>query len=138
MVQVTDEHVKQLLRAALRLPDPRAPAAVSLLLSQSLTTAQLSRVSWRDFDLQNRMLRIRFSRTRIEDIPLSNWMVTQFRRIPVGCEVRIFAPTQPTQPHLKDLLARILLTAKLNHLCVESFVAWSKTQTPRVRSLTAS
>ena len=128
----TDNEVPRLLSGARFTPDPRALAAVTILLSLGVDLGVVRQLRWRCLDIKSRTLRT--SRVGTAPVSITNLLIRQLLAIPrSNSSGRIFGKYRPESPSIDLLLKRTLSSSGLSIYRWNDFVRWSRKQTPAIR-----
>ena len=127
----TDDEVRKLLSGARFTPDPRALAAVTLLLSLGVSLNVVRQLRWHCLDVKSQTLR---TRVGTNPVTITKLLTHQLLSIPrSGWSGRIFAKYKPQSPSIDLLLQRTLISSGLSMYRWSDFVRWSTLQTAAVR-----
>jgi integrase len=128
----TDNDVRRLLSGARSTPDPRALAAVTILLSLGVDLGVIRQLRWRCLDIKSRTLRT--SRVGTAPVSITNLLIRQLLAIPrANPSGRIFAKYRAESPSIDLLLNKTLASSGLSMYRWTHFVRWSRLQTAAVR-----
>jgi integrase len=129
-----DNDVRRLLSGARSTPDPRAIAAVTMMLSSGLSLNVVRQLRWNCLDIKSQTLRTRSCKIGTEVVTITKLLVRQLLAIPrSGQTGRIFAKHSPESPSIDLLLRRTLISSGLSMYGWIDFVRWSRVQTPATR-----
>jgi integrase len=128
----TDNEVRRLLSGARFTPDPRALAAVTILLSLGVDLGVVRQLRWHCLDIKSRTLRT--SRVGTAPVSITNLLIRQLFAIPrSNSSGRIFGKYKTKSPSIDLLLKRTLISSGLSIYRCNDFVRWSRKQTPAIR-----
>jgi integrase len=116
----TDNEVRRLLSGARFTPDPRALAAVTILLSLGVDLGVVRQLRWHCLDIKSRTLRT--SRVGTAPVSITNLLIRQ-----------LFGKYKTKSPSIDLLLKRTLISSGLSIYRCNDFVRWSRKQTPAIR-----
>jgi hypothetical protein len=127
----SDNDVRLLLGSSRSNPDPRSSAAITLLLTCSITPCHLDRLKWSQLDV--RLGTLVLSKRRGEE-KLTELTIRQLLAIaPSSASGKIFGATDQFPQSLNSLLASTLKTPSLSAYTINDFVRWSRLQSDSVR-----
>jgi integrase len=130
----TDDDVRRLLSGARFTPDPRALAAVTLLLSLGLSLGVVRQLRWHCLDIKSQTLRTRSSRVGTNPVTITKLLIRQLLAIPhSNSSDRIFGKYRTESPSIDLLLRRTLISSGLSMYRWSDFVRWSGLQTAAIR-----
>lgn len=126
--------VKTVLRVSRLIDDPRAAAAVSLMLSLAFTFSDLRRLLWSEVDLQALSVVARDSKKRPSTRDITRFLAQQLRAVQnLAKHKTVFAKPTPSSPTLAQLLRSTLDRAGLTGYAPLDLARWSRQQSQAVR-----
>jgi integrase len=129
-----DDDVRTLLAASRADKDPRTSAAISLLLSHSVTPTELGRLRWNDVDLAAGSIRLIRTDGRAERVDIGDFVIRQLVAVRQTAEdPKVFANPSGMSLPLSALFKALLGRTQLSKYVIQDFVLWSLHQTAAVR-----
>ena len=133
----SDSDIRWLLEIARRSSDPRASAAITLMLAFSLSLSQLRRTHWNDLNFRN--LRAIVRTKELHEIKLTEFCVRLFLSIrQFSTNPYPFGRLNPGSPSLNTLVRTVLHNAGLQRFSHGDLTEWSRQQNPLIRQSIAT